>query len=85
MRHLAIGLIAVAAFAGSSIDAQARDYPYCLISPGYGYPGECGYTSYAQCMASASGRLAGCIVNPRTAFESPPGYGDQQRYRQPRW
>lgn len=51
--------------------AQARDYPYCLTSPGYGYPGECSYASYSQCRASTSGRLADCIVNPRVAFREP--------------
>ncbi|OPF96116.1 DUF3551 domain-containing protein [Rhodopseudomonas palustris] len=51
--------------------AEARDYPYCLTSPGYGYPGECSYASYGQCRAAASGRLADCIVNPRAAFREP--------------
>ncbi|ABD09040.1 hypothetical protein RPB_4353 [Rhodopseudomonas palustris HaA2] len=51
--------------------AQARDYPYCLTSPGYGYPGDCSYASYRQCRTAASGRLADCIVNPRVAFREP--------------
>jgi hypothetical protein len=38
-------------------------------------PGDCSYTSYNQCMASASGRALYCNVNPRVAF------GQQQRMR----
>jgi hypothetical protein len=81
MRKPMLGLIVLAAtMSGAAATAQARDYPYCLTSRGYGYPGECSYTSYRQCMASASGRLADCVINPRAAF------GEQQRrsYRR-RW
>jgi hypothetical protein len=52
-------------FAGSS-DAQVRQYPYCLVqyssltTPSY----QCGYTSFEQCMASASGLSARCYENP---------------------
>jgi hypothetical protein len=73
MRNIALGLIVGAAMSVSAATAEARDYRYCLTSPGYGYPGECSYSSYRQCMASASGRLADCIINPRAA------YGDQRR------
>jgi Protein of unknown function (DUF3551) len=72
MRNAILALMVVTA-AGTvtlvaSGPAAARDYPYCLRGGGYGYPGECSYTSYAQCQASASGRLAFCDVNPRFAF-----------------
>jgi hypothetical protein len=79
MRNLIMGLIVIAAASVATATAQARDYPYCLTSRGYGYPGECSYTSYRQCMASASGRLADCIVNPRVAF------GEQRRSHRRRW
>ncbi|PYF03527.1 uncharacterized protein DUF3551 [Rhodopseudomonas faecalis] len=87
MKYLAVGLFTLAIAAGSSVQAQARDYPYCLTSPGYGYPGECSYSTYAQCRASASGRLADCIINPRTAFGPRNSYRDDRRYRyrEPRW
>jgi hypothetical protein len=72
MRNVIVGLIAVTAAGAATLvasgPAAARDYPYCLRGGGYGYPGECSYTSYAQCQASASGRLAFCDVNPRFAF-----------------
>jgi hypothetical protein len=71
MRYLALAVLALgAAQFGSAAPAAARDYPYCLQSRGLGYPGDCSYTSYRQCMASASGRNAGCAVNPRVAFEN---------------
>ncbi len=41
--------------------ADARGYKYCLkSSPG---PGDCKYSSYRQCMASASGLNAICVRN----------------------
>jgi hypothetical protein len=72
-------MLVIAAASAVGATAQARDYPYCLTSRGYGYPGECSYTSYRQCMASASGRLADCVVNPRTAF------GERRRPNRNRW
>ena len=73
-------LAAGAASMAGSAPAAAYDYPYCVQGRGVGYPGDCSYQTYAQCMASASGRLASCGVNPRVA------YGQQQRrVRQPRY
>lgn len=51
---------------GTPADAQERLYPYCLVqysaltTPSY----QCGYTSFQQCMASASGLSAMCYRNP---------------------
>jgi Protein of unknown function (DUF3551) len=67
-----LALSAVATVAGNS-PAAAYDYPYCLHGRGIGIPGDCAYSNYAQCMASASGRGLYCNVNPRVAF------GQQQR------
>ena len=64
---LALSAATVATVAGSS-PAAAYDYPYCLQGRGIGVPGECSYSSYGQCMASASGRALYCNVNPRVAF-----------------
>lgn len=79
MRKITLGAFVVAAATVASVSAQARNYPYCLTSPGYGYPGECSYASYGQCRASASGRKADCVINPRFAF------GEQRRAYRPRW
>jgi len=69
---LALSAATVSTVAGSS-PAAAYDYPYCLQGRGIGIPGDCSYSSYDQCMASASGRALYCNVNPRVAF------GQQQR------
>jgi hypothetical protein len=58
---MAIG--AVSAFA--TAPAQARDYPFCI--KGQGYPsslGDCSFSTYEQCEATASGRYNYCDVNP---------------------
>lgn len=61
-------LAAGAAILAGATPAAAIDYPWCVQGRGVGIPGDCSYTSYAQCMASASGRGLYCNVNPRTAF-----------------
>lgn len=76
-------LLAFAALVGvlalNAGTANAREYRFCLkqgFEPG---PGTCYYNSYAQCMASASGRNAYCQENPVFAFARQ--NGDQRRYR----
>jgi hypothetical protein len=69
---LALSAAAVATVAGIS-PAAARNYPYCAQGRGVGVPGDCSYSTYAQCMASVSGRGLYCNINPRVA------YGQQQR------
>jgi hypothetical protein len=45
--------------------AEARDYPYCIKGDSYvSALGDCSFDTYAQCKASASGRLAWCDANP---------------------
>ncbi|WP_407192611.1 DUF3551 domain-containing protein [Bradyrhizobium sp. STM 3566] len=56
--------------APSAAVAQDR---YCLQGRIWGYPGNCQFASYSQCMASASGTNAYCGINPR--------YADARRYR----
>jgi hypothetical protein len=58
-------LLALATIAAASVlhggAAQAEQYPYCLKNgPG---PGDCKFTSYDQCMATASGTIAYCQPN----------------------
>jgi hypothetical protein len=79
MRNAMLALLALSAAGAATIagsgPAAAFDYPYCLQGRGVGVPGDCYYQSYAQCMASASGRSAYCAINPRVAF------GQQRRGR----
>jgi len=77
VRKLILAAMAVtavgAATLATSAPAAARDYPWCVQGIGVGYPGECMYSSLAQCQASASGRLASCGMNPRFAYSVPRG------------
>jgi len=72
---LAAGSVTVAGTA----PAAAYDYPYCAQGRSVGIPGECAYTNYAQCMASASGRGLYCNVNPRAALNQQPRRGRYYR------
>jgi hypothetical protein len=67
---LAVGMLLSAAPA-----AHAQDYPWCVQGKGVGYPGDCSYSTRAQCLASAAGRNVACGTNPRAA------YGQQSRRR----
>jgi hypothetical protein len=54
-----------AACAIDTAPAAARDYPYCIKGCDYGSSlGDCSFSSYQQCQATASGRLAYCAANP---------------------
>src|SRR4051812_15006757 len=48
--------------------AEAIQDSYCLQGRIWGYPGNCQFSSYAQCMATASGTNAYCGINPQYAF-----------------
>jgi len=41
---------------------------YCLQGTDWGYPGNCEFSTYDQCRASASGTGAGCGENPQYLF-----------------
>ncbi|MDF3811798.1 MULTISPECIES: DUF3551 domain-containing protein [Rhodopseudomonas] len=66
--YLPLLAIAATLFAVTPGPASAHDYAYCLQGRTWGYPGNCAFTSYAQCMATASGTTADCGINPRVAF-----------------
>jgi Protein of unknown function (DUF3551) len=68
-RILVITALAVASaltVTASTLPASAARY--CLQGPGWGYPGNCQFRSFAQCRAAASGTTAGCGINPRYAY-----------------
>ena len=66
MRKALLALMAIGAV--SMIDttpAEARDYPFCIKGGEYlDVNGDCSFDTYAQCQATASGRLAYCDANP---------------------
>ena len=72
MRKFLIAMTALAAAGIATVTTSAQaasyDYPWCVLAKGWEYPGECYYQTYAQCMATASGRFAYCLENPRIAF-----------------
>ena len=65
----AVGSVSPAAAAGRIQDR------YCLQGDDYGYPGNCQFSTYEQCRATASGTFNGCGINPRYAF-APAKRGD---------
>lgn len=48
--------------------AEAIQDRYCLQGRQWGYPGNCQFSNYQQCMATASGTDAYCGINPMRAF-----------------
>jgi hypothetical protein len=66
MRIALLGLMAITAI--SAVDmtpAEARDNAFCIKGQDYDTVlGDCSFSSYEQCQATASGRYAYCDVNP---------------------
>jgi hypothetical protein len=54
-------------FATGVTPVAAGEYRYCLQGDDYAGGGDCGFTDYHQCQASASGRTAYCGANPYLA------------------
>jgi hypothetical protein len=52
----------------SPAPAESVSDSYCLQGRLWGYPGNCQFSGYAQCMATASGADAYCGINPRYAL-----------------
>ncbi|EJN08955.1 Protein of unknown function (DUF3551) [Bradyrhizobium sp. YR681] len=73
-RHLSIAVLAAVsalAVAGTYSAASATERvqdSYCLQGRQSGYPGNCEFSSYQQCMATASGTNEGCGINPMRAY-----------------
>jgi len=55
----------------SIMPAPAEAGAYCLQGRRWGYPGNCQFSSYQQCMATASGTIDYCGVNPMKAYAPP--------------
>lgn len=62
MLRILIALLTIA-ITGVPDTAIARDHPFCIMGCDFG-AGYCGFDTYAQCLASASGRDAWCAANP---------------------
>jgi hypothetical protein len=85
-RHVFLAILATVSaltVVGSMSPAPAREAiqdSFCLQGRQWGYPGNCQFSSYAQCMATASGTDAYCGINPMTAFALQRRGGYQGRY-----
>ncbi len=79
MRNLAFAVLAAGLISAAPARAQTYDpnFPVCLHVYGLITYYECGYTSLAQCNASASGRSAQCVINP---YPAPPVRAHRRRY-----
>jgi hypothetical protein len=58
-------------FATGVTPVAASEYRYCLQGDDYAGVGDCQFTSYLQCQATASGRTAYCVANPYLAAANP--------------
>ena len=68
MRTLFLALATSATiFAIGVRPVAATEYRYCLHGDDYGGAGDCAFTSYQQCQATASGLTAYCGTNPYLA------------------
>jgi hypothetical protein len=64
-RALLALMVGCAASATVTMPASARDYRYCIKGCDFGAGlGDCSFSTYQQCQASASGRVATCAENP---------------------
>jgi hypothetical protein len=66
MRWSSPALIAVSLMAAiDGASAAAENYPFCIQGRDFGGGlGDCSFSSYAQCQATASGLSASCAANP---------------------
>jgi hypothetical protein len=87
MRQIVLALMAVAAAGVASVatsaPAAAQADTWCVQGRDEGIPGDCSYSTYAQCQASASGRSAFCNINPRVAFGQSQPTGPHARRGRP--
>jgi len=67
-----LAFAAVSAIEPAQAQTYGHGYPVCLHVYGPVTYYECGYTSIAQCNATASGRAAQCVPNPYLAQASVP-------------
>ena len=54
-------------FATGLSPVAASEHRYCLEGDDYAGLSDCGFVSYQQCQATASGRMASCVSNPGVA------------------
>ena len=76
----AVSTLTISGLISPALAADGVQDSYCLQGRQWGYPGNCQFSSYQQCMATASGTDAGCGINPMRAFASQRRGRYQERY-----
>jgi hypothetical protein len=77
-------ILCCAASISGALPAAARDAPFCIKGCDFGGSvGDCHFSTYQQCLATASGRDATCAANPyfNANAELPPKGGRLSRKR----
>ena len=65
MRRTIFALLAIGVAAMDATSAAAGGMPFCIKGCDFGGgTGDCSFSSYQQCLATASGRDATCAANP---------------------
>ena len=72
MRTLFLALATSATILSGGTPVAAGESRYCLHGDDYAFAGDCAFTSYQQCQATASGRTAYCAVEPHFANAAVP-------------
>ena len=70
-RNMSLASVSALSLVGSMSPAPAAEAiqdNYCLQGRRSGYPGNCEFSSFQQCMATASGTSDGCGINPMKAY-----------------
>ena len=84
MRHAMLALMALTATCAIDIaPAAAKDFPYCIKGCDFGGgAGDCSFSSYQQCLATAAGRDATCAANPNFSQNADlqPNRSSRRRY-----
>ncbi len=84
MRKAIWALMAFGAVCGiDAAPAIAGNFPYCIRGCDFGAGlGDCSFSTYQQCQATASGRDATCAANPyfSRAAEMQPDRSSRRRY-----
>ena len=62
---------------------KAQNYPFCLTGALNGGGYDCSFTSFQQCMATASGLAATCVESPFLSREPRPYQQQPARRRKP--
>jgi hypothetical protein len=84
-RAIWTSIVCAAALTSGVSPAAAGEFPFCIKGCDFGAGrGDCSFSSYQQCQATASGRDATCDVNPyfsaKAELQPNPIHQSRRRY-----